>query len=40
MKKNKDKSLRQQKDRYIQFKHLVRTCVHLKTRLKAMEEIL
>ena len=36
--KNKDKTLQQQNDRYIQLTELVRTYVELENRLKTLEE--
>ena len=38
MKKNRDKRLQKQNDRYVHFKDLVRSYVELENRLIAMEE--
>ena len=38
MKKNKDKLLQKQNDRFIHFKEIVRTCVDLENRFEAMKE--
>ena len=37
-KKNKDNLLKKQSDRFIHFKELVRICVELESRLKALQE--